>query len=42
MTPAAEPVRCRLAVNAAGLASDEVDRMFGGGGFTITPAQAAS
>ncbi len=33
----AEPVRCRFAVNAAGLASDEVDRMFGGGGFTIRP-----
>ena len=32
-----EPVRCRFAVNAAGLASDEVDRMFGGGGFTIRP-----
>jgi glycerol-3-phosphate dehydrogenase len=31
------PVRCRFAVNAAGLASDEVDRMFGGGGFTIRP-----
>ena len=31
------PVRCRFAVNAAGLASDEVDRMFGGGGFTIQP-----
>jgi glycerol-3-phosphate dehydrogenase len=35
--PAAAPVRCRFAVNAAGLASDEVDRMFGGGGFTIRP-----
>jgi glycerol-3-phosphate dehydrogenase len=35
--PGAEPVRCRFAVNAAGLASDEVDRMFGGGGFTIRP-----
>jgi glycerol-3-phosphate dehydrogenase len=31
------PVRCRWAVNAAGLGSDEVDRMFGGGGFTIRP-----
>jgi glycerol-3-phosphate dehydrogenase len=31
------PVRCRFAVNAAGLASDDVDRMFGGGGFTIRP-----
>jgi glycerol-3-phosphate dehydrogenase len=35
--PDAESVRCRFAVNAAGLASDEVDRMFGGGGFTIRP-----
>ncbi len=35
--PGAAPVRCRFAVNAAGLASDEVDRMFGGGGFTIRP-----
>jgi glycerol-3-phosphate dehydrogenase len=32
-----EPVRCRFAVNAAGLGSDEVDRMFGGDGFTIRP-----
>ena len=31
------PVRCRWAVNAAGLGSDEVDRMFGGEGFTIRP-----
>ena len=31
------PVRCRWAVNAAGLGSDEVDRMFGAGGFTIRP-----
>ena len=31
------PVRCRWVVNAAGLNSDEVDRMFGGGGFTIRP-----
>jgi glycerol-3-phosphate dehydrogenase len=37
VAPGAEPVRCRFAVNAAGLASDEVDRMFGGGGFTIRP-----
>ena len=37
LEPGAEPVRCRFAVNAAGLASDEVDRMFGGGGFTILP-----
>ena len=36
-SPGAAPVRCRFAVNAAGLASDEVDRMFGGGGFTIRP-----
>jgi len=35
--PGGAPVRCRFAVNAAGLASDEVDRMFGGGGFTIRP-----
>lgn len=31
------PVRCRWAVNAAGLGSDEVDRMFGAEGFTIRP-----
>jgi len=31
------PVRCRWAVNAAGLGSDTVDRMFGGDGFTIRP-----
>ncbi|TVZ02609.1 FAD/NAD(P)-binding oxidoreductase [Trebonia kvetii] len=37
LDPGREPVRCRFAVNAAGLASDEVDRMFGGGGFTIRP-----
>ena len=37
VAPGAEPVRCRFAVNAAGLASDEMDRMFGGGGFTIRP-----
>ena len=30
---------CRWAVNAAGLASDKVDRMFGGDGFTIRPRQ---
>ncbi len=37
VAPGAEPVRCRFAVNAAGLASDDVDRMFGGDGFTIKP-----
>jgi len=31
------PVRCGWAVNAAGLGSDEVDRMFGSAGFTIRP-----
>jgi glycerol-3-phosphate dehydrogenase len=31
------PVRCRWVVNAAGLGSDLIDAMFGGGGFTITP-----
>ena len=31
------PVHCRWAVNAAGLGSDEVDRMFGAEGFTIRP-----
>ena len=30
-------LRCRWVVNAAGLGSDEVDRMFGGGGFTVRP-----
>ncbi len=30
-------LRCRWVVNAAGLSSDEVDRMFGGDGFTIRP-----
>src|ERR1022692_846777 len=30
-------LRCRWLVNAAGLASDHVDRMLGGGGFTIRP-----
>jgi glycerol-3-phosphate dehydrogenase len=30
-------LRCRWVVNAAGLGSDEVDRMFGGDGFTIRP-----
>jgi glycerol-3-phosphate dehydrogenase len=32
-----EPVRGRWVVNAAGLGSDTVDRMFGGDGFTIRP-----
>jgi glycerol-3-phosphate dehydrogenase len=31
------PLRCRWVVNAAGLGSDTVDRMFGGDGFTIRP-----
>jgi glycerol-3-phosphate dehydrogenase len=31
------PVRGRWVVNAAGLGSDLIDAMFGGGGFTITP-----
>jgi glycerol-3-phosphate dehydrogenase len=30
-------VRCRWVVNAAGLRSDVIDRMFGGDGFTIRP-----
>jgi glycerol-3-phosphate dehydrogenase len=30
-------LRCRWVVNAAGLGSDTVDRMFGGDGFTINP-----
>src|SRR5690348_6904758 len=30
-------LRCRWVVNAAGLGSDVIDAMFGGGGFTITP-----
>ncbi len=30
-------VRARWVVNAAGLGSDVIDAMFGGGGFTITP-----
>ena len=31
------PLRCRWVVNAAGLGSDTIDRMFGGDGFTIKP-----
>ena len=34
---AAAPVRCRWVVNAAGLHSDTIDAMFGGGGFSIRP-----
>jgi glycerol-3-phosphate dehydrogenase len=34
---AAPPVRCRWVVNAAGLHSDTIDAMFGGGGFSIRP-----
>jgi glycerol-3-phosphate dehydrogenase len=30
-------LRCRWLVNAAGLESDRIDRMLGGGGFTIRP-----
>jgi glycerol-3-phosphate dehydrogenase len=30
-------LRCRWLVNAAGLDSDRIDAMLGGGGFTITP-----
>jgi glycerol-3-phosphate dehydrogenase len=35
-TPAG-PLTARRLVNAAGLRSDEVDRMLGGGSFTVTP-----
>ena len=31
------PLRCRWLVNAAGLDSDQIDRMLGSGAFTITP-----
>jgi glycerol-3-phosphate dehydrogenase len=31
------PLRSRWVINAAGLRSDVIDGMFGGGGFTITP-----
>ncbi len=31
------PLRARWVINAAGLGSDLIDAMFGGGGFTITP-----
>jgi glycerol-3-phosphate dehydrogenase len=37
VSPGPEPVRCRFAVNAAGLAGDQVDRMFGCDGFAIQP-----
>jgi glycerol-3-phosphate dehydrogenase len=35
--PTGLTVRCRWVVNAAGLHSDTIDAMFGGGGFTIHP-----
>ena len=41
-TSDAARVRCRWLVNAAGLHSDRIDAMLGGGGFTITPAARAS
>ncbi len=31
------PLRCRWLINAAGLYSDQIDRMIGGDSFTITP-----
>ena len=31
------PLRCRWLINAAGLYSDQIDRMLGGESFTITP-----
>jgi glycerol-3-phosphate dehydrogenase len=34
---AGAPIRTRFLVNAAGLSSDEVDRMVGHDGFTVTP-----
>jgi glycerol-3-phosphate dehydrogenase len=37
LTTTRGPLRCRWVVNAAGLGSDVIDAMFGGGGFTITP-----
>jgi len=36
-TAAGPVLRCRWLINAAGLSSDRVDAMAGGGGFTITP-----
>jgi glycerol-3-phosphate dehydrogenase len=36
-TASGSVLRCRWLVNAAGLSSDRVDAMAGGGGFTITP-----
>ena len=36
------PLRCRWVVNSAGLGSDEVDRMFGGDGFTSRRGGASS
>jgi glycerol-3-phosphate dehydrogenase len=37
LTTTRGPLRARWVVNAAGLGSDVIDAMFGGGGFTITP-----
>jgi glycerol-3-phosphate dehydrogenase len=37
LAPGQAGLRCRWVVNAAGLHSDTVDRMFGGDGFTIRP-----
>ncbi|MGD0244380.1 MAG: NAD(P)/FAD-dependent oxidoreductase [Streptosporangiaceae bacterium] len=37
LTTTRGPLRTRWVVNAAGLGSDVIDAMFGGGGFTITP-----
>ena len=34
-------LRCRWLVNAAGLESDLIDGMLGGGGFTISPGAAS-
>jgi glycerol-3-phosphate dehydrogenase len=36
-TPVTSTLRCRWVVNAAGLHSDTIDRMFGPAGFTIRP-----
>ncbi len=37
VTTAAGTLRCRWLVNAAGLGSDAIDRLLGGGGFSIRP-----